>query len=930
MSSQNHPHLPVIPIDPQRCHAQKIVDFGDETEITKFMRPNRWLKIDIGGFKVCRFNWVVFTFASIILWAFVIGVLAAPDNDAGSNKALVEFGTWQSWITQNFTWLYIGTQDAWILFVLYMGFSRFGNLKLGKDTEQPIYGDMTWFAMLFCSGIGIGLYFYGVSEPIYYYRLSYENKLFKVPFQNDDQRAQQALFVVLYHWGFHAWGAYILTALTLGFVAYRWDMPMTLRMAFYPLVGDVVHGLFGDFVDFLSMACTTFGVCTSLGFGVDVVLSGLRRVDCGTGATCTSDVPLDDGSLASKNWKVAIICVITATATFSVVTGIDKGLKTLSQITFFLGNLLLFSLVYLDNTWFLLNSYVQSMGHYLTYVTMAGFQTDAFEQLSHEFKPSSLLWDQAGFREDAEGKSYWANKVYDSVTKATGQPMASAAEYYGSHNSAWIDWWTIFYWGWWVSWTPFVGIFIATISRGRTIRQVVFGGFVAPIIYSFFFLIVLGSLGIKMQRVAELGLNHAPDVMAGSVNCTAMGYDGGVPVSKQAVGLGEIGYFSLACRAHADRLFDVLSPYGQGIFTYLGIISLIGVILYFVTSSDSGSYVDDTISAGGLQHCPIPQRIYWAVTEGACAIALMFSGGTAALKALQAVSIISGFPLTMAICYFCASLHRACKYDMGEEDIVTATRFITGLFDWTEGFKPNMPPMPDGIRLPSAGERATSLAVSIFAPFFTLHDMNIQLFSPTKASVITAVTAALFVTWIGCMFGELNAINASFVGWVMYTLMILIICYVRIKARQAYNVYGYWLEDAFSCLMMYPFVCSQLSLQAKAVKPKIDINADPNEELYAHLKNKDTTPGMADAKEFQPTNDRGLPLTQPEPPQIHHAAVPGQYNMQQYNMQPVPAASQYQMSPMMNQQSPAMMPGMGTYTGQQHQYPVGAASTGYA
>ena len=126
-----------------------------------------------------------------------------------------------------------------------------------------------------------GLYFYGVSEPIYYYRLSYENKLFKVPFQNDDQRAQQALFVVLYHWGFHAWGCYILVALLLGFVAFRWDMPMTFRIAFYPLLGDVVHGLFGDFVDSVSMACTTFGVCTSLGFGVDIILAGLRRVECG-------------------------------------------------------------------------------------------------------------------------------------------------------------------------------------------------------------------------------------------------------------------------------------------------------------------------------------------------------------------------------------------------------------------------------------------------------------------------------------------------------------------------------------------------------------------------------------------------------------------------------------------------------------------------
>lgn len=234
-----------------------------------------------------------------------------------------------------------------------------------------------------------------------------------------------------------------------------------------------------------------------------------------------------------------------------------------------------------------------------------------------------------------------------------------------------------------------------------------------------------------------------------------------------------------------------------------------------------------------MQHCPIPQRIYWAVTEGACACALMYSGGDGAIKALQAVSIISGFPLTIAICFMCASLHRAAKYDMGEKDIIESTRFITGLFDWTEGFNPNM---PAGVALPNATERLLSLSISWFAPFFTLHDMNIKLFSPVKASLITATVAVMFVCWIGLMFGELDSVNASYVGWVMYTCMITTIIYVRVKAREAYNVYGYWLEDTFSCLVMWPFVCSQLSLQAKALDPKFDINVDPNALLYAHLK----------------------------------------------------------------------------------------------
>ena len=666
-------------------------------------------------------------------------------------------------------------------------------------------------------------------------------------------------------------------------------MPMTFRIAFYPLLGDVVYGFFGDVVDFLSMACTTFGVCTSLGFGCDILLAGLRRVDCGTGAFCESNVPADDGSESdkAKAWKVGIIAIITLIASISVVTGLDKGLKTISQVTFGLGNLLLLSLVYLDNTWYLINSYVQSVGHYMQYLVLIGFQTDAFEQLSLEFVPTaSTLWDQASFR-DVDGNAttdkIWANKVYTDVTKATGRPMGDPAEYFGSHSSSWIDAWTIFYWGWWVSWAPFVGIFVATISRGRTIRQVVLGAFLAPIVYSFFFLIILGSLGIKMQRVVELGLNHPADWVAGTVNCTAMGYDkSGTPFSQDAVALANIGYFSLACRAHPDRLYDVLSPYGSGMFKFLGIITLMGVALYFVTSSDSGSFVDDTLSAGGLMHCPIPQRIYWAVTEGACAMALMYSGGSNAIAALQNVSIISGFPLTIRICFMCASLHRAAKYDMGEKDIMDSTRFITGLFDFTEGFSPNM---PAGAVLPNVRERLLSLSISWAAPFFTLHDLNIKIFSPAKASLITATVAAMFVRWIGCMFGEISSVNASYVGWVMYTCMITSIMYVRVKAREAYNVYGYWLEDTFSCLVMWPFVCSQLSLQAKALEPIVDINIDQNALIYAHLK-KDHQASQDDKIPFQNTPQvaRATEIVHPSTLHTHKIQSPVSTTAVQANM----------------------------------------------
>ena len=242
---------------------------------------------------------------------------------------------------------------------------------------------------------------------------------------------------------------------------------------------------------------------------------------------------------------MAIICVITFIATCSVVSGIKHGIKRLSQLTFGLGNALLFSLVYLDNTWYLLNSYVQSLGHYVNYFIQVGFQCDTFSQLGLE-NGASNLWDQNIMVNGTK-----VGKVASMVKTATGNDMSAAANVdYGSHASWFIEWWTIFYWGWWVSWAPFVGIFIAVISRGRTIREVLFGAMLAPIVYSFFFLIVLGSLGIKMQRVAELGLDTKFDAAGCAVEVGH--YSSGAPNSTAATNLAAQGYFALQCRSSND------------------------------------------------------------------------------------------------------------------------------------------------------------------------------------------------------------------------------------------------------------------------------------------------------------------------------------------------------------------------------------------
>eukprot|EP00960_Hanusia_phi_P070607 767346-Hanusia_phi.AAC.2 len=350
------------------------------------------------------------------------------------------------------------------------------------------------------------------------------------------------------------------------------------------------------------------------------------------------------------------------------------------------------------------------------------------------------------------------------------------------------------------------------------------GAIAAPVFYSFFFLIVMGSLGIKMERVVELSLldpkttDYQKITQTGMIDCSAVGYSNGQPVTEAARKLAEVGYYALPCRNSDDVFFDVMEPYGKGITTYLKLISVVGVVLYFVTSSDSGSYVDDILSAGGMAHPPVLQRVYWAVTEGACATAILYAGGSDALTALRAVSICSGLPLTIGICLMCTALLRACKYDMMEEDIHTSTRFVVGLFDWAEGFQPAG--IPQGLE-PGMEKRIVSLVVSIFAPFVSMHKVH-QTFYKGTAILHTAIMAMLFITWIGCMIGEVGTTNAAYVGWTMYVAFAAHMTATRLQARGAYKVYGSAFEDFFACLIMYPFVASQLQLQAESPMEYVD------------------------------------------------------------------------------------------------------------
>ena len=329
--------------------------------------------------------------------------------------------------------------------------------------------------------------------------------------------------LAFFHWGIHGWIVYVVVGLLLAFLSYRKGLPMTMRSCFYPLLGNGIFGWVGDFIDILSVVCTMFGVCTSLGLGAIQLNAGFRR--------------LNKSITFSTTNQIITIWGVTACATLSVISGLKLGIRRLSELCFVIGMMLMLIILFYDDTWYLLNLYVQSIGYYLQYVVQVGFHTDAFAQLSNA--PDKL----------------------------------EAAE--------WMNDWTIFYWGWWIAWSPFVGMFIAKISRGRTIREFINATLTAPIFYTFLWLTIFGGAGIRMERNAALA------------NVTCSSPFGGKTATKSFE-----GFYRLSCRPKNDMWFDLMDQYGD-LGDFLSIVSLIGIILYFVTSSDSGSLVIDCLSANG-------------------------------------------------------------------------------------------------------------------------------------------------------------------------------------------------------------------------------------------------------------------------------------------------------------------------------------------
>lgn len=441
----------------------------------------------------------------------------------------------QHWLITKASWVYILSVATILFFSLWLMISRMGDIKLGPDHSEPEYTNLSWFAMLFSAGMGIGLLFFGVAEPMMH---------FTAPPLGDAQTlesAREAMKITFFHWGLHAWAIYATLGVILAYFSYRKELPLLPRSAFYPIIGDKIYGRIGDFVDIFAIIGTMFGVATSLGYGVTQVNAGLHYLF---------------GLPQTPVIQVCLIAGITFMATISVVLGLDGGIKKLSNINLGLAALLLVAVLLLGDTVDILQSYIQNTGAYLSDIIHKTFNLYAYEK-----------------------------------------------------KESWIGGWTLLYWGWWISWSPFVGMFIARISKGRTIREFMVGVVFVPAAFTFFWMTVFGNSAIS------LALQGNAEKLIETVNSN-------VPVAL-------------------FQFFEYLP--GTIFLSGLGVIL---VMTFFISSSDSGSLVIDTLASGGEEEPPVWQRIFWAVLEGVVAATLLLAGG---LGALQTMTIASAFPMIFMI-----------------------------------------------------------------------------------------------------------------------------------------------------------------------------------------------------------------------------------------------------------------------------------------
>ena len=487
---------------------------------------------------------VLFTSAGLIIAFSLYG-------GGFSEQAGAAFMVVQDWLVTHLGWFYTAVVAVFFLFIIFLAFSRFAHIRLGPDDALPDYSYVSWIAMLFSAGIGIGLLFFGVAEPVTH---------FAQPPLGEGGTADSARSAMLYtyfHWGVQAWATYIVVGLALAYFAFRHNLPLTMRSAFYPLLGNRIYGPIGNTIDVFAVLATMFGVATSLGLGVTQVNAGLNYL---------FDIPVSAGV------QIALIAGITGMATVSVVAGLNHGIRRISELNMILALILISLVIVAGPTASLLAGFVRDLGNYVSH----------FGQLT--------------------------------------------LNVYADEPDDWLGDWTLFYWGWWISWSPFVGMFVARISRGRTIREFVLGVLLIPAGFTFFWLSIFGNSALLIE-LSERG--------------------------------GEIT--SAVTTELPTALFVFLEH--LPLTSLASLLAMVLIVTFFVTSSDSGSLVIDIITSGGKEDPPKWQRIFWAVSEGVIASVLLVAGG---LGALQTAAISSALPFAVIMLFMCYGLYKGL---LGEENL---------------------------------------------------------------------------------------------------------------------------------------------------------------------------------------------------------------------------------------------------------------------
>ena len=500
----------------------------------------------------------VFVTSSIAIVVFIVGALVFREG------ATLIFGNTRTWLTTNLDWLFMITTNFVVLFCLFLALSPLGKVRLGGKDAEPEYSYLTWVAMLFAAGVGIGLLFFGVLEPVTYFQspplgLANLDQVYDTEIaynaentpDMDDANTQVAgalgVAVTTFHWGLHGWAVYGIVGLTLAFFAYNRGLPLAIRSAFYPLFGERVWGWPGHVIDTFAIFAGLFGLATSLGLGVQQVSAGLNYL---------FDIPATNATM------VLLIVVITSIALVSVLTGIDVGIRRLSEFNIMLALLLLLTVIVLGPTSYIFRSMFAGLGEYVAKIV----------------------------------------------------PLSN---WIGREDTGFLHGWTTFYWAWWIAWAPFVGTFIARISKGRTVREFMVCVLLMPTLLCVMWFGAFG--GTAIHQFLDSGYTGVTET---------------VEAYKPALVL--------------FKMFDQLP-----LASLLSCIGMLLTIVFFVTSSDSGSLIIDTIAAGGKTDAPVPQRVFWCTVEGLVAIALLLGGG---LKSLQAATLATGLPFSFAVLGMCACI----------------------------------------------------------------------------------------------------------------------------------------------------------------------------------------------------------------------------------------------------------------------------------